>query len=255
MNIALYLKKELVGTEIESNLKKKINEFGFFYDEDRPDVVIFVGGDGSFLRAVNKYLNRLDDIKFIGLNEGTLGFYSDFSVEKADEAFNAIKNNDYRLVSTHLLEAKLHDKTIYAVNEIRLENPFHTLISKVYIDNEYLETYRGNGLSVSSSFGSSAYNKSLGGAIVIPTIETIQLSEIAPINNRVYRSINSSIIVSKDQSISLEGEFSEAVFGYDHLTIREDVKRIDIKVSRKALHIIYRKGHSFVGQLKEAFLK
>ena len=60
-----------------------------------------------------------------------------------------------------------------------------------------LSALEGDGITVSTPTGSTAYNKSLGGAVLHPTIEALQIAEIASLNNRVYRTLGSSVIVPK----------------------------------------------------------
>ena len=71
------------------------------------------------------------------------------------------------------------------------------MVADVVINGVHFERFRGDGLTVSTPTGSTAYNKSLGGAVLHPTIEALQLTEIASLNNRVYRTLGSSIIVPK----------------------------------------------------------
>ena len=196
MKIGIFIKKELEDEELSTFLISKISEHGFDFDQENPDVVIFVGGDGTLLRAVHEYIEDIDNISFLGIHQGRLGFYTGYTLEEIDEALSDLENDDYRLQTTRLIEARVASRTVYAVNEVRLENPFHTFTSDVYINDELLETFRGNGLVISSSNGSSAYNKSLGGAVISPELETLQLTEIAPINNRVTRSLNSSFYMN-----------------------------------------------------------
>lgn len=255
MKIGLYIKEELNETDIATSIISKISEYNFDFDQDNPDIVIFVGGDGTFLRAVHEYLPNIDNICFVGINQGTLGFYPDFDFEDLDDILTSFQNDEYSVRTCSLLEAIFEDKTILAVNEIRIENPFHTLISEVFLDGDYLETFRGNGLCVSSTLGSSAYNKSLGGSIIASNLEIMQLTEIAPINNRIYHSINSPIIVGDNSEIVLHGDFKECVIGFDHLTTRVESNKISFKLSTIHINIITETGKSVVKKLKEALIK
>ena len=254
MKIGLFIKEELNETDIATYLISKINEHGFDFDNDNPDAVIYVGGDGTFLRAVHEYLDKLDDIVFAGINEGSVGYYPQFSIDEIDEILDLIDDcSFYR--TQKLLSAKIGDKTIYAINEIRIENPFHTLICEVFVDEVFLETYRGNGLSVSTCGGSGAYNRSLGGAIVSPQLEAIQLTEIAPINNYKYRSLNSSLVLSGKETIILKGDFAEAVVGYDHLTISSNSNYIEFALSNKEVKVFKTNDFDYINKLYDTFIK
>lgn len=257
MKIALYIKESIEESEeLSTLLISKISEYNLEFDQENPDVVIVVGGDGTLLRAVHEYIDRAEDIAFVGIHQGTLGFTCDYRIDELDELFSSLAFNTYSKVNINLIEANINGHTIYAVNEIRIENPFHTLVSDIYVNGELLENFRGNGLVVSSSFGSSGYNKSLGGAVVSPSIKALQLKEIAPITNRVYQSFGSSLVLSEDNVISFKGCFNECVIGYDHLTMSaQNVNDISISVSNKSTNIIYKKDYTYCNQLKSAFIK
>ena len=62
------------------------------------------------------------------------------------------------------------------------------MVADIIINHVPFERFRGDGVTVSTPTGSTAYNKSLGGAVLHPTIEALQLTEIASLNNRVYRT-------------------------------------------------------------------
>ena len=76
------------------------------------------------------------------------------------------------------------------------------MVADVIINHVKFESFRGDGISVSTPTGSTAYNKSLGGAVLHPTIEALQLTEISSLNNRVFRTLGSSIIIPKKIRLS-----------------------------------------------------
>lgn len=254
MKIGLFIKKQVVNETLEKEIIEKIVSFGHQIDNENPDVVFSIGGDGTFLKALHHYLDRLDKTSFLALNKGKLGFFSDYKVEDLDEILPSLidaKPNKFRL-----LEASLGDKTIYALNEIRIENPFHTLISEVYINDEYLETFRGNGLVVSSSLGSSAYNKSVGGALIDTSLEVLELTEIAPINNVLYTSLKSPLVLSDSSKVTFKVDFKDVVVGYDHLVSKDETAQsITFRLSKKTVSLIWRKDHSHIRKLSKSFIK
>ncbi|MDK6687817.1 NAD kinase, partial [Aerococcus sp. UMB8623] len=76
-----------------------------------------------------------------------------------------------------------------------------TMTCEVYIRDELFEVFRGDGLCVSTPTGSTGLNKSLGGAVVHPRLQTLQLTEIASLNNRVFRTLSSSMLIAPDEWI------------------------------------------------------
>ena len=252
--IAIYsLKKDELYEEVSEIVRRN----GFSLTEENPDIVIALGGDGTLLRAVHHYLNQLDCIKFIGINAGTRGYLMRFSKEDLD---NILKNRlfdseQYSLIEC-LVKKEAEEETLFAVNEFRFENPFHTMIADVYINNSHLEKFRGNGLVISSSLGSSAYNKSLGGAVVDSSLEVLELTEIAAIENNVYRSLGSSLVLSKDKEISLDVDFKYVIVGYDHESLPlVGVQSILVKLSDKKLNIISNLNKNNIQILKGSFIK
>lgn len=260
MKIAIFLNQFKPTNGIDTIILENAKHFGHTIDQEHPDIVFYVGGDGTFLRAVHHYLDQIDTIQFVGIDNGNLGFFYDFFKEDIIDVFEKIAADELQHVNYHLLEGKLSfDQTvssIFAINEIRIENPFHTLICDVHVGDEVLETYRGNGLVVSSPLGSSAYNRSLGGALIEHSLDVLELTEIATIQNNHKRSLGSSIIFSNQSHISLVGDFSSVVVGYDNLVVsNEKLTKITISQSPKQVHVLHSKEHSFISLLNRSFIK
>ena len=248
----------------ESGLQEKIENLiisnGFELDNENPDVVLYTGGDGTFLRSVQYYLDKLNNIKFLGINFGNLGFFCDYQKDDLDQLIQDLKDNKFSETTHSLLKGEIvseeKSETIYAINEIRIENPFHTLICDVLINNDTLETFHGNGLLVASSLGSSAYNKSLGGSIIQPTLECLQLTEIATIQNNFNRSLGSSFVVNKSDKITLKVELKQSVVGFDYQTLNDIVlKELTVSLSDKKVTILHPKNYSYLQKIKRSFIQ
>lgn len=252
MKIALYIKESLLDNDVDTYLIGKLTEHGFDFDQDNPDFVIVVGGDGTFLKAVHSYIDSLDEVQFVAINGGSLGFYSDYVLDEIDELLISLSRGDYNCKTASLLEGEIGDKVIYAVNEIRVESPLATLLCDVEINGTHLEKFSGNGLVVSSSLGSTAYNKSLGGAVVLGDIDVMELTEIAPINNRIYHSLNSPmVLVGEDNEIVLKGDFSNCVVGYDCFSVNNGLNSLKMKISGKKLTFIYKNERNFIDKIRD----
>ena len=255
MKIGLFIKYEVVDKSFEESIKKKIMSFGYSIDNSNPDYVFSFGGDGTFLKAVQKYLSQLDHVKFVCVNKGKLGFFCDFKEEELDEILSNLDGDKYSLSSYRLLTARINNEDIFAVNEVRIENPFHTLTSEVLVNGSELETFRGNGLVVCSAIGSSAYNKSLGGALLDSALEVMQIKEIAPISNCLYTSLINPLVVPSTSKITFKGNFKEVVLGYDHLTKKElSTSEITISLSDKKVKIVSKKDRDYIKKINSSFL-
>lgn len=232
----------------------------FVRDDNAPDIVFSFGGDGTMLSAIHKYKDNLDNIKFIGVNTGNLGFFTDFTIEELPLIYELIKTNEYSLNCYNLLEYTLKSKDYelngLAVNEIAITNPIHTQNIDVYINNKHFETFRGTGLLVSPPTGSTAYNKSLGGSVIDPLIKAIQLTEFAPINNKVYRSLSSPLVLSEDSKIELRFEENENIYisvdgkflAFNHLN------KVFARLSNQTVKFIEKKDTEFFDKVKRSFI-
>lgn len=261
LKIGVYYRSTNPQKELEDKIKEILIKKGLIFDNVSPDILFYIGGDGTFLRAVNHYIDQIDYIKFLGLKAGTLGFFYDFNKDEYEQVIDLIINNElvenrhYLLDGDIILDNNEH-KHVLALNEIRIESPFKTLICDVAINNQPLEKFRGNGLSVCTSLGSSGYNKSLNGALVDHKLNIMELSEIAPINNHVYRSIGSPLILSKDNTISFKGDFSTMRLGFDYQNFDlSGVKELAVSISNKQITLLNKKDMNCLRRFKRSFIE
>lgn len=256
MKFAIFKKKDKDVSFAEKAVIDNCTAKGFVLDNDKPDIVFVLGGDGTFLKAMHQYLERIDEIKMVGIRCGTLGFFYEFEVEEIAKVVGLLASGDCSIESHRLIECHLGDEVIYAINEIRFENPFHTLVCNVSIDGQDLETFHGNGLLVCGELGSTAYNKSLGGSVISHDLDLLQLTEISTIQNNLYRSLGSSLILKSDTIITFAGDFTNVVIGYDHLTRSSNgVNSIEVTGSQKKVHVLYSNGYSYLNNVKRSFIK
>ena len=173
---ALVVKQDEMSANIAEKIKKGLTGI-MEYNPDDPDLVISVGGDGTMLLSVHQYMEQ--KVSFVGVHTGTLGFFTDYQKDEITELIAAIKADHYQMTPRHLLEVDVYHKagkeTYLALNEMRIDHGYTTQVIDVYIDDELLEVFRGNGLCVSTPSGSTAYNKSIGGAVIYPGSPLMQL--------------------------------------------------------------------------------
>lgn len=148
------------------------------------DMVVSIGGDGTFLRA-SKWIGSLE-IPIIGINTGHLGFLAENSIEDAPEIIDALKEGKYDRERRLVLEVSTpsipEKEWPSALNEVAfLKADSASMIDvKVDVDGYFLANYRADGLLMATPTGSTAYNLSVGGPILVPTLQNIILSPIAP---------------------------------------------------------------------------
>jgi NAD+ kinase len=189
-----------------------VQEGNFEFDDLNPEIVISIGGDGTMLAAFHKYEKQADKIRFVGVHTGHLGFYTDFLASQLDEVVETLRAEKaenavrYPLLKVDVKFQDGNEKSFYALNESTVRRGAETLVAEVNISDFIFEKFRGDGLVVSTPTGSTAYNKSIGGAVMHPQVEAMQMAEIASINNRVFRTLGSPMIVAKKDTIAVRPE-------------------------------------------------
>lgn len=252
---AIIAKKDNHSYEISNKIKEGLLDH-MKYDEDNPELVISVGGDGTMLYCVHKYMHLIDDVKFIGIHTGTLGFYTDYDSSEYNQLINDILSQEYSEYERSILEVTIDNQCLYALNEVRIENNYRAQVLEVCINNEELETFRGNGLCISTSSGSTAYNKSLGGAVLNTSLDLMQLVEIAGIHHNAYRSLGSPLILDHTHTITIKSDdLKQSILGIDQYVYDlNNAHSMTIRLSDKKVKCVQYKHISLISRLKRSFL-
>ncbi len=250
--------------DISEQLKQRtisdLKSNGYEYDPDHPDYCFVIGGDGTFIYAVHdilrKHIIHLDKVLFYGIHTGTLGFYTDYLDSEYDEFMETFLSGRYKITSYPLLQVEYDGHKHNAINEIRVENSARTQTIDVYVNGEKFETFRGTGLCVCTQLGSTAYNRSLGGAVIQEGLDFIEMTEMAGIHHSKYRSLEAPVILKGDTVLEFRSPtFKDAIIGCD-----ADVYRIDettsivIHICKTAsVHMIRGREVSYFDRLKSLF--
>lgn len=243
--------------EIKRKIIAELTKHSYVYDEDHPETVFVVGGDGTFLKAIHQYVDVLDSTKFIGIHTGTLGFMCDHPKEELDDLLKTFLEHEPKIYTYPLLEVQLDgfNETIYAFNEARIENLVNTLTLDVSINDEFFETFKGSGLCLCTQIGSTAINRSLGGAVIQHGLPLLELSEIMGVHHWKHRSLRSSMILREDAIIHIKPQsFANTMLCYDHLAMTLDgCTAITLKNSNRQVRIARYKKYSYLTRLKNVF--
>lgn len=240
--------------------EKILSKFNEFEESNAPDFAFSFGGDGTFLKSHRLLHNSHKNVIYVPFNLGHIGFYTEYKIEDLDNVLSEIKAKTYSIRTYPKLlievEGKEEQKSTEAINEIAITNPIGTAVIDIYINEELFETYRGTGLLVSTPSGSTAYNKSVGGSIIDLNIDAMQITEIAPINNRVYKSLNSSLIVSKDTVIELVIHNKDNTFlCVDGKSFSEgEIEKVRVTYSPNKIKVMCKNSNQFT-KIKNTFLK
>ena len=260
--VALLASRNPKSEVVSKELWKRLREENFILTPKNPDIVISIGGDGMLLSAFHKYEKLMDRVRFVGIHTGHLGFYTDYRDFEVENLVENLKLDTGARVSYPILniKVKLTDGRIVemkALNEATIKRLSKTMVADIIINNVPFERFRGDGISVSTPTGSTAYNKSLGGAVLHPTIEAMQIAEVASLNNRVYRTLGSSIVVPKKDKIVIEPKHSDRYsIAVDNKTIIYDnIDCIEYQIDNSKIHFVASPSHtSFWNRVKDAFI-
>jgi NAD+ kinase len=149
------------------------------------DFLFSLGGDGTFLETVT--LVRDSGIPVLGVNIGRLGFLSYISLETLAESLESVFSGRFDIEERMMLQVETSGQRLegldVALNDVRIYKTSGSLITiHVRTEEEFLSSYWADGLLLSTPTGSTAYNLSVGGPIVVPESQSIILSPIAPHN-------------------------------------------------------------------------
>lgn len=144
------------------------------------DCIIVLGGDGTLIRVVRK--TRKMDIPLIGVNLGTLGYLCELDTENVYSAIDKLIEDECtieeRLMIKGYRKGEVNGRT--ALNDIVVHptGVLAILRINVYVNGEFLVTYDGDGVIISSPTGSTGYNLSAGGPIIEPGANILALTPI-----------------------------------------------------------------------------
>lgn len=216
------------------------------------DVLISMGGDGSFLEAARRVGNK--GIPILGVNMGRLGFLADILPEDIEAVIQQIYDEDYSVEERCVLQLEYDHGTPegypFALNEVAvLKRELSSMISiRVDINGEYLTTYQADGLIVNTPTGSTGYALSVGGPIMQPGSRTLGLVPVAPHSLTVRPlTLTDDTVITLTVS-SRNHRFLVALDGRSE-QCNEDV-RLTIRRAPYTIKVLKRPGQSFFRTLR-----
>ncbi len=231
------------------------------YSED-VDLLACIGGDGTFLSFVHKC--KFPSAPIIGINTGHLGFFQDALPESIEETIDDIESGIVTIQKIKPVQAIIstpkNEFRRIGINEVLVRGQYsHVSHFTVSIDDTMVQRFSGDGILVSTPVGSTAYNYSLGGALVSPDLDVLQLTPVAPMNTNAYRCFHSSILLSSDKTIHIEGMGRTAggtiILSFDGRTHEfNNVNHIEVSQSDKEINLIRQKEYDYWRKLSNKLL-
>lgn len=220
------------------------------------DVVITIGGDGTFLSAARSVVPL--DTPIIGINMGRLGFLTDTSPDDIASVLPKLLSGEHIEQARTILQADVirENKTVFtglAVNDVVIHKAAVSRMIELdaYVDGQFLSVYRADGLIVSTSTGSTAYSLSGGGPILVPGIDAFIVVPICPhtltqrplvISAESEQRIHVSERNQTDLQITLDGQQEVALNQGDEIVIRRHPNR---------LRVLHPTDYNFVTRIRQ----
>lgn len=261
-NVYFFYKKEDELVEKVASLVELAKQHNFHVVNEQKDanIIVSIGGDGAFLQAVRK-TNFRQDCLYAGIaTPGTISLYCDFILDDTDKMIQAMTEANIEIRRYPLIDVKIDsDTTFHCLNECSIRTGIiKTFVIDVHIDDLHFETFRGDGMIIATPTGSTAYNKSVNGAVVDPMLPCLQVSELASLNNNLYRTLGSSFILSGSRKLKLnivQDGNDHPVIGMDNEALSiSHVEAIEFSLSEKMIKTVKLKDNSFWEKVKRTFL-
>lgn len=221
---------------------------------DHADIIIALGGDGTMLYTARLLKNIQKPI--LGVNSGRLGFMAYTQKENLQQALQSLQDGKYRLDKRYLLQAQdRHGNIYHALNEFLFSKKDST--SMITVDAEYdqmfVNKYWADGLIVASPTGSTAYNLSSDGPIVMPNSNVMVLT---PINPHTLTTRPLVLPSNKPLKVTVEKQAPEVLFSYDGkiCDLQEHPLEVHIQQSNFSIDLIELPNQSYFNTLRQKLL-
>lgn len=221
----------------------------------RCDLIIVVGGDGTLLHAARQMAEF--DLPLVGINLGRLGFLVDITPNHIEHGLDQILQGHYDADTRTLLDARLDGgpEVGRALNDVVVHkwNTVRMIELETYVNGQFVNTHRSDGLIVATPTGSTAYALSGGGPLIHPGMDALLLVPICP-----HTLSNRPLVVPGDSRIELHLRHSDPELvrltcdGQLDLPLAEGVPVV-IERSRARIRLLHPRGHDHYGILRAKF--
>ncbi len=225
-------------------------------DDVCADMVLSIGGDGSFLTTANRVGYR--EIPIMGINSGHLGYLAAADLTDAsgiiDEIIDDYFDIEPRSVIEVLSDSDLLPARPYALNEVAIlkQHTASMITVRTKLNGKPLASFRSDGLIVSTPTGSTGYNLSVGGPVVAPTAGDWIISPIAP------HSLNMRPLVLPDNvviDVATESRSASFLLSIDGKSVTLPIEtRLQLVKAPYVVNVVIHKNHNFVDTLRHKLL-
>ena len=219
------------------------------------DLILVLGGDGTMIAAARMVGDQ--EVPVLGVNYGGLGYLAEFRIEELYSALESILSGNYRLDRRVMLAVELRrgtdpPKTSRVLNDVVINKSALARIIEIetYFDRHFVNSFRSDGLIVSTPTGSTAYNLSAGGPVIFPSMNAVVITPICP-----FTLSNRPIVVPDNAEIELllktdNEEVALTLDGQVGFPMEVD-DRVVIRKSRTTFNIIQPSNRNYFDVLRD----
>jgi NAD+ kinase len=219
------------------------------------DLMLVLGGDGTMIATARMIGDQ--EVPVLGINYGGLGYLAEFRIEELYTALESILAGNYRLDRRVMLAVELrrHDdppKTSRVLNDVVINKSALARIIEIetYFNSQFVNSFRADGLIVSTPTGSTAYNLSAGGPVIFPSMNAVVITPICP-----FTLSNRPIVVPDDAEIDLllkteNEDVSLTLDGQVGFPL-EVADRVRIRKSRTTFNLIQPSNRNYFDVLRD----
>ena len=219
------------------------------------DLMLVLGGDGTMIATARLIGDQ--EVPVLGINYGGLGYLAEFRIEELYTALESILSGNYRLDRRVMLAVELRrgndpPKTSRVLNDVVINKSALARIIEIetYFDRYFVNSFRSDGLIVSTPTGSTAYNLSAGGPVVFPSMNAVVITPICPFtlsNRPIVVPDNAEIELllktdNEDVALTLDGQVGFPMEVEDRVVIRK---------SRTTFNIIQPSNRNYFDVLRD----
>ena len=220
------------------------------------DLVISIGGDGTFLTTAACIGDK--NIPILGINTGRLGFLADVAHEEIDTILQELLDGRYHVEERTVLELSTSDGSEknypFALNEVAiLKQDLSSMISiRASVNNEFLNTYQADGLIIATPTGSTAYSMSVGGPLLVPQAQNLIIAPVAP------HSLNVRPLIIPDSwhiDLEIDSRSKSFLISLDGRSqVMPQTTKLHIAKANYTIKVIKPLHHSFFKTLKNKLM-
>lgn len=221
---------------------------------DNADIIIAIGGDGTMLYTAQRI--KEVDKQVLGINSGRLGFMANIQQDLIHSALDEVKNENYLVDERSMLQASIAGKKNYhALNEFLFtkKDTVSLITLTAEYDGMFVNRYWSDGLLISTPTGSTAYNLSTGGPIVMPGTPVMVLTPINP-----HTLTTRPVVLPSDKilTVKVEHDPEHILFSNDGIImdIESDPFEVNVSQSKHSVKLIQLKNQNYFDTLRNKLM-